>query len=56
MQLSPCSSLEFLCNFMGILFFISYTAVKRSIFVTCLLDNVLILMGEIKCLSHVVQL
>ena len=41
---------------MGILLFISYTAVKWSIFITRLLDNVLILMGEIKCLSHVVQL
>ena len=41
---------------MGILLFISYTAVKWSIFITRLLENVLILMGEIKCLSHVVQL
>ena len=41
---------------MEILLFISYTAVKWSIFITRLLENVLILMGEIKCLSHVVQL
>ena len=53
-QFSPCSSLTFLCNCLWESCFLS--VIKLSIFITCLLDNVLILMGEIKCLSHVVQL